>query len=72
MNKNTFISELSRKLRGLPKADYDDAMNIIGMNANLTGVKKSAAGNRMNEVKTHWNWARKIVGLASVYGVRED
>ena len=27
MNKNTFISELSRKLRGLPKADYDDAMN---------------------------------------------
>jgi uncharacterized membrane protein len=27
MNKNTFISELSRKLRGLPKPDYDDAMN---------------------------------------------
>lgn len=27
MNKNTFISELSRKLRGLPKAEYDDAMN---------------------------------------------
>ncbi len=27
MNKNQFISELSRKLRGLPKADYDDAMN---------------------------------------------
>lgn len=54
------------------KEDYDDAMNIIGMNANLTGVKKSAAGNRMNEVKTHLNWARKIVGLARVYGVRED
>ena len=27
MNKNTFISELSRKLRGIPKADSDDAMN---------------------------------------------
>lgn len=27
MNKNTFLSELSRKLRGLPKAEYDDAMN---------------------------------------------
>lgn len=27
MNKNTFISQLSKKLRGLPKADYDDAMN---------------------------------------------
>ena len=27
MNKNRFISELSRKLRGIPKQDYDDAMN---------------------------------------------
>ena len=27
MDKNTFLSELSRKLRGIPKADYDDAMN---------------------------------------------
>ena len=26
MNKNTFLSELSRKLRRLPKEDYDDAM----------------------------------------------
>ena len=42
------------------------------MNANLTGVKKGAAGNRMNEVKTHLNWARKTVGLAGVYGVRQD
>ena len=54
------------------REDYDDAMNIIGMNANLTGVKKGAAGNRMNEVKTHLNWARKTVGLAGVYGVRQD
>ena len=29
MNKNTFLSELSRKLRGLPKAEYDDAMNCF-------------------------------------------
>ncbi len=27
MDKNTFLSELSRRLRGIPKADYDDAMN---------------------------------------------
>lgn len=51
------------------KNDYDDAMNILGINANTTGVKKSAAGNRMNEVKTHTNWARKVIGLAKVYGV---
>ena len=51
--------------------DYEDAMGILGMNANTTGVKKSTEGNRMNEVKTHTNWARKVVGLAKVYGVRE-
>ena len=51
------------------KEDYDDAMSIIGMNVNTTGVKKSVGGNRMNEVKTHTNWARKIIGLAKMYGV---
>lgn len=54
------------------KTDYEDAMNILGMNANTTGVKKSAGGNRMNEVKTHSNWARKTIGLAKMYGVKED
>lgn len=52
------------------KQDYDDAMSILGMNANTTGVKKSVGGNRMNEVKTHTNWARKTIGLAKVYGVK--
>jgi hypothetical protein len=26
----------------------------------------------MNEAKTHINWARKTVGLAKIYGVKED
>lgn len=54
------------------QTDYEDAMNILGMNTNTVGVKKSVAGNRMNEAKTHCNWARKVVGLAKVYGVKED
>lgn len=54
------------------KTDYDDAMNILGMNTNTVGVKKSVAGNRMNEAKTHSNWARKTIGLAKVYGVKAD
>lgn len=53
------------------KDDYDDALNILGMNANTTGVKKSVSGNRMNEVKTHTNWAKKTVALANIYGVKE-
>lgn len=56
--------------------DYIDAINILGMNMNTTGVKKSTDdgyGNcRMNEVKTHTNWAKKIVSLANIYGVYND
>lgn len=53
------------------KEDYEDAINILGMNTNTTGVKKSTHGNRMNEAKTHTNWARKTIGLAKMYGVKE-
>ena len=52
--------------------DYEDAMSILGTNVNTTGVKKSVGGNRMNEMKTHSNWARKIIGLARVYGVAKE
>lgn len=51
--------------------DYKDAIAILSMNENIVGVSKSINGNRMNEVKTHTNWARKVVGLAHVYGVKE-
>lgn len=51
------------------REDYEDAMSILGMNTNTVGVKKSVGGCRMNEVKTHTNWARKVIGLAKVYGV---
>lgn len=54
------------------RTDYEDAMSILGMNLNTTGVKKSTGGNRMNEGKTHTNWARKVIGLAKIYGVKED
>lgn len=51
------------------KEDYDDAVSILGMNTNTIGVKKGTAGNRMNEAKTHTNWAKKIIGLSIIYGV---
>lgn len=53
--------------------DYKDAMSILGMNVNTTGVEKGTDdghGNyRMNEVKTHTNWARKTISMARIYGV---
>lgn len=52
------------------KSDYDEAISIMGMNVNSAGVRKGISGNRMNEVKTHSNWARKIIALANIYGVK--
>lgn len=55
----------------IDEEDYNDAMNIMGMGTGLIGVAKGNAGNKMNEVKTHSNWARKILAIASVYGVKK-
>ena len=49
--------------------NYQDAINILGMNKGIVGVSKGFGNNKMNEVKTHLNWARKIMCLAEVYGV---
>lgn len=51
--------------------DYQDALNIMGMNSGLIGVAKGHSGNKMNEVKTHSHWAKKIIAQANVYGVKE-
>lgn len=48
---------------------YKDATAILGMADGLIGVKKGYNNNKMNEVKTHSAWAKKIIGLAEVYGV---
>lgn len=54
------------------RADYEDAKLIIGWdNEEGLQVGKSASGERMNEVRTHYNWAQKIVTLAEIYGVRD-
>ena len=50
--------------------DYQDALNIMGMSSGLIGVAKGHSGNKMNEVKTHSHWAKKIIAQANVYGVK--
>lgn len=49
--------------------EYQDALGILGMSGGVVGVAKGYGNNKMNEVKTHTNWARKIIGLAGIYGV---
>ena len=51
--------------------DYADACNILSWDLDsATLVSGSANAARMNEFKTHSNWASKIVALAQIYGIR--
>lgn len=47
--------------------EYIDAISIINEKEN--GVLKSCYNNKMNEIKPHYNWAKKILKRAYVYGV---
>ncbi len=49
--------------------DHEDAKEILNWDETGLQVGKSFAGERMNEVKTHINWAYKTITLAEIYGV---
>ena len=51
-------------------SDYEDAQKILEWDqASGSLVSGNQGGERMNEYKTHLNWARRILYLAQVYGV---
>lgn len=47
--------------------EYLDAKAIIDNKG--SGVVKSEQGNKMNEIKPHYSWAKKIINKADIYGV---
>ncbi len=49
--------------------EYLDAMDIMGNQQGRVGVQKSEYANKMNEMKPHSEWARKVLIRAEVYGV---
>lgn len=53
------------------KNDYEDAMSVLHWKSSRLGVEKSAFSGRMNEVKIHEHWAKRILLLAKIYGVKE-
>ncbi len=57
-------------LQAVTKEEYDDAVQILGMNDG--GVSKSSNSNKMNEAKPHTNWALKVFMRAQAYGVIEN
>lgn len=56
----------------VPYENYKDAINILGMQQDIIGVQKGYGSGKMNEVKTHSNWAKKIICLSSIYGVQKE
>ena len=49
--------------------DYRDACRIMNWNESSKAVQKGYSGSRMNEVKCHGKWARRIKILGDLYGV---
>lgn len=54
------------------KKDFEDAKSILNWDDTSHAlVSGSTSKERMNEFKTHSNWAMKMMMLAKVYGVKE-
>lgn len=53
--------------------DFNDAKSILQWDINSpTLVSGNTTGQRMNEYKTHSNWAKHILLLAEVYGIKQE
>ncbi|WP_342563946.1 HpcH/HpaI aldolase/citrate lyase family protein [Paenibacillus sp. FSL R7-0345] len=52
--------------------EYVDALSIIESNDGSRGVFKSEYFNKMNEIKPHLNWAKRILQRSQVYGVLHE
>lgn len=58
-----------QSLYAVSHEEYIDASSIIENNNGNVGVMKSSYSNKMNEIKPHLNWARKILKRSQIYGV---
>nr|WP_269448613.1 HpcH/HpaI aldolase/citrate lyase family protein [Metabacillus kandeliae] len=51
------------------KEEYLDAAAILEQSLTYNGVIKSEFANKMNEIKPHASWARKVMLKSKIYGV---
>ncbi|WP_142826890.1 HpcH/HpaI aldolase/citrate lyase family protein [Planococcus soli] len=51
---------------------FEDAKLILNQSSKRNGVLQSPKRNKMNEVKPHLSWAKKIAAQAEVYGVLNE
>jgi citrate lyase beta subunit len=52
--------------------EYMDALNIIDAATGEKGVIKSLFSNKMNEIKPHYYWAKKMIFKSQLYGVLHE
>ncbi|MWV45731.1 citrate lyase subunit beta [Paenibacillus sp. HJL G12] len=52
--------------------EFMDATHILSKNNGLLGVFKSQYANKMNEIKPHLNWAKRILIRSKIYGVLNE
>lgn len=52
--------------------EYVDALSIVESNNGSLGVFKSQYFNKMNEIKPHLNWAKRILLRSQIYGVLHE
>ncbi|MGG3470197.1 HpcH/HpaI aldolase/citrate lyase family protein [Neobacillus pocheonensis] len=52
--------------------EYIDASNIVKAATGEIGVMKSEFANKMNEIKPHYYWAKKILFKSQLYGVLHE
>lgn len=55
------------------RRNYEDAVKILNWDKSVSNlVSGNISGERMNEYKTHFNWAEKTKYLAEHYGITEE
>jgi len=59
-------------LHVVSKEEYVDALGIVQNATGEKGVFKSEFQNKMNEVKPHLNWAKKVLIKSDIYGVYNE
>ncbi|OWR33059.1 citrate lyase subunit beta [Saccharibacillus sp. O23] len=52
--------------------EHMDALHILESSGGEIGVVKSGYDNKMNEIKPHLNWARRIMIRSEIYGVLNE
>ena len=61
-----------QSLYAVTHEEFMDASSIVANNNGYLGVVKSEYANKMNEIKPHLNWAKRVLLRSNIYGVLHE